>query len=151
MIYIDTSAIVKLYIKEPDSRDVSKWIKKNNEPIPYTRLTEMELINALKLKEFRKEIHTDDFDKICLKLQEHEERGVYYRPPIDWPVIYTLALDLSKAHTSNIGSRSLDILHVAAALFLKADRILTFDERQAQLAAIAGINVINRNLDRKWF
>ena len=143
MIYIDTSAIVKLYIKETDSRDVSKWITDNNEPIPFTRLTELELKNALKLKEFRKEIHIDDFHKICRRLEEHEKRGVYYRPPIDWAEVFELALDLSNYHTSNIGSRSLDILHVAIALFLKADRILTFDEKQAQLAVVVGLNVIN--------
>jgi len=31
MLYIDTSVIVKLYVKEAHSYDVSRWIKKNNE------------------------------------------------------------------------------------------------------------------------
>ena len=143
MIYIDTSAIVKLYIKETDSKDVSRWIRNNNEPIPLTGLTELELKNALKLKESRKEIHIDNFHKIWRRLEQHEERGVYYRPSVDWPEVFGLALDLTNNHTSSIGSRSLDILHVAVALFLKVDRILTFDERQSQLAAAAGITVIN--------
>ncbi|MBA3030812.1 MAG: type II toxin-antitoxin system VapC family toxin [Desulfobacteraceae bacterium] len=143
MIYIDTSAIVKLYIKEPDSRKVSEWIRINNNPIPLTRLIELELLNALKLKQFRKEICEEDFDRIDLKLKQHEASGVYYRPPMDWAVVFHYAFDLSKAHTPTTGSRSLDIMHVASALFLKADKILTFDDRQSQLAAVAGLKTEN--------
>lgn len=77
MIYIDTSAIVKLYIKEPDSREFYKWLTKNNESIPMTPLIELEFINAVKLKEFRKEIGKDDVNHIFRRLKEHEERGVY--------------------------------------------------------------------------
>lgn len=141
MIYIDTSAVVKLYIKETDSPAVSEWIRNNNEPIPLTGLIELELINALKLKQFRNEISKEDFEKIILKLKEHETRGVYYRPPMDWTAVFNYAFDLSKNNTPNIGSRSLDILHVASALFLKTDGILTFDERQAQLSAMAGLKI----------
>lgn len=141
MIYIDTSAIVKLYIREPDSQDVSKWLTKNNEPVPMTRLIELELINAFKLKGFRKEINNDDFQNICRRLKDHEEKGVYYRPQLDWFVVFSNTLELSKNHTSKIGSRSLDILHVATALFLKADKLLTFDDRQGQLARLAGLNI----------
>jgi predicted nucleic acid-binding protein len=141
MIYVDTSAIVKLYIKETDSLSISEWLKNNNEPIPLTSLIELELINALKLKQFRKEISNEDFEKINLKLREHEERGVYYRPSMDWIGVFNYAFDLSKKHTANIGSRSLDILHVASALFLKKDIILTFDERQAQLSSVAGLKI----------
>lgn len=141
MIYIDTSVIVKLYIKETDSLAVSEWIRNNNEPIPLTSLIELEFINALKLKQFRNEISKEDFEKINLKLREHETRGVYYRPPMDWIGVFNDAFALSKNHTPNIGSRSLDILHVASALFLKTDRILTFDERQAQLSSIVGLKI----------
>jgi predicted nucleic acid-binding protein len=136
---MDTSAIVKLYIKEPDSRNVSEWIRNNNSPIPLTRLIELELLNALKLKQFRKEISGEDFDSLNLKLKQHEATGVYYRPPMDWANVFHYAFDLSKNHTPTLGSRSLDILHVASALFLKADRILTFDDRQSQLSAVAGL------------
>ena len=139
MVYIDTSAIVKLYIRESDSRSLSEWIKKNNEPLPLTSLIELEFINALKLKQFRNEIGREDFNSILLKLQEHEKKGVYYRPPMDWTVVFSHAHDLSKNHTAEIGSRSLDILHIASALFLKIEKVLTYDEKQAQLALLAGL------------
>ena len=56
MIYMDTSALVKLYIKEPGSEQVSEWLKVRNEPIPLTGLIELEFKNALKLKQFKRRI-----------------------------------------------------------------------------------------------
>ncbi len=146
MIYVDTSAIVKLYIREPASIQVSEWLKKKNEPIPLTGLIELELINALKLKQFRDELNSDDFEKILSLLQEHEKRGVYYRTAMDWPRVFSLSLNLSTNHTPGCGARSLDILHVGSALAVKAETFFTLDERQAQLAGKAGLKTVNPTL-----
>ncbi len=143
MVYIDTSVIVKLYIKEEYSQDVSTWVKENDEAIPLTRLHELELINALHLKQFRNEITKDEIILILSRLEKHEERGIYYRPPVDWSLVFTHAIDISKKHSANIGSRSLDILHVASALSIKSDRFLTLDDRQTKLAALFGLKIEN--------
>ena len=143
MIFVDTSAIVKLYIKEPGSVQVSEWLKKNNEPIPLTGLIELEFINALKLKQFRDEINSDEFEKIVSLLYEHEKKGVYYRPTMDWPNVFSFAFGLSKNHTQDCGARSLDIVHVGSALTIKAETFLTLDVKQAQLADKAGLKTIN--------
>ena len=143
MIYVDTSAIVKLYIKEPGSGTVSEWIKNNNEPIPLTGLIELELINALQLKQFRDELNNDEFENIISLLHDHEQRGVYYRPVVEWPGVFSFAISLSNNHTPNCGARSLDILHVASALAMKAETFLTFDKRQAELTAMVGLKTVN--------
>ena len=44
-------------------------------------------------------------------------------------------------HFRRAPSGTLDILHIAAALILRADTFLTFDKRQAKLAAAAGLTV----------
>jgi len=41
---------------------------------------------------------------------------------------------------ATLGVRTLDSLHVACALELKAERFWTFDERQARLAEAVGLN-----------
>ena len=64
MLYVDTSVIVKLYIKEEHSLDVSNWLKENNEAIPLTIFHELEFNNAINLKEFRTEITTDEIRQI---------------------------------------------------------------------------------------
>ena len=141
MLYIDTSIIVKLYFKEEHSLKVSNWIKTNNEAIPLTSLHELEFTNAVHLKRFRDEITEDEIGLIFSRFADHNKKGVFYRPPIDWPDIYQYALDLSKRHTGKIGSSSLDILHVASALSIKADRFLTLDVRQVKLASLAGLKI----------
>jgi predicted nucleic acid-binding protein len=77
------------------------------------------------------------------RFAEHEDRGVFYRPQISWSDTFRYAVALSRKHTNKTGSRTLDILHVASALSIKADRFLTFDERQSKLAALAGIRIEN--------
>jgi len=46
---------------------------------------------------------------------------------------------LACRHTSTLGVRTLDTLHVAAALELKVDRFWTFDDRQRKLAEAEGL------------
>jgi predicted nucleic acid-binding protein len=143
VLYVDTSVIVKLYFKEAYSRETSSWLKRNNESIPLTSLHELEFINAIQLKKFRNEITREQTRLIISRLEEHEMSGIYYRPQLDWSAVFIHAIDLSKKHTAIIGSRSLDILHVASALSINADRFLTFDDRQTRLAELAGIKIEN--------
>ncbi|MBT8364837.1 MAG: type II toxin-antitoxin system VapC family toxin [Deltaproteobacteria bacterium] len=140
---MDTSVIVKLYFKEEYSRDTSNWLRKNNEAIPLTSFHELELINAIQLKQFRTEITPDETRQIMSRFEEHEIRGIYYRPQLAWSAIFIHAIDLSKKHSASIGSRSLDILHVASAVSINAERFLTLDDRQTRLATLAGLKIEN--------
>jgi predicted nucleic acid-binding protein len=135
--------IVKLYIKEKYSRNASKWLKENDEAIPLTSFHELEFINALHLKLFRTEIARETTDLIISRFEAHEKKGIYYRPPIDWSAVFIHAIDLSRKHSASIGSRALDIFHVALALSIDADRFLTLDDRQTRLAALAGLKTEN--------
>jgi predicted nucleic acid-binding protein len=118
-------------------------LKKNNEAIPLTSFHELELINTIQLKQFRSEITLDEARLIMSRFEEHEITGIYYRPQLNWSAIFIHAIDLSKKHSSSIGSRSLDILHVASALSINADRFLTLDDRQARLVELAGLKLEN--------
>ncbi len=141
MVYVDTSVLVKLYIKEEYSRDTSNWIRENNEALPLTSFHELELINAIHLKQFRAEITLAETRLILSRFEEHEKSGIYYRPQLDWSAVFIHAIELSKKHSAGIGSRSLDILHVASALSINADRLLTLDDRQTRLAELAGLKI----------
>jgi predicted nucleic acid-binding protein len=46
---------------------------------------------------------------------------------------------LALRDAARLGLRTLDTLHVASTLELKADRFWTFDERQKKLARAAGL------------
>lgn len=60
MLDVDTSLIVKLYVKQEHSPDVSNWLKENSEAIPLRTFDELELNNAINLKELRSEILKDE-------------------------------------------------------------------------------------------
>jgi len=141
VIYTDTSVIIKLYIREKYSFDASNWFKKNNEAIPLTSIHDLEFQNAINLKQFRSEIAQNEADFILSKFNSHESKGVFYRPRLNWSDVFKQAVILSRKHTVKTGSRSLDILHVASAISIKADKFLTFDERQAKLASLAGLTI----------
>jgi len=92
-------------------------------------------------KQSRTEITPDETRLIISRFEAHETSGIYYRPQLDWSAIFSHAIDLSKMHSAEIESRSLDILHVASALSMNADRFLTLDDRQTRLAARAGLKI----------
>jgi predicted nucleic acid-binding protein len=41
-----------------------------------------------------------------------------------------------------LGTRTLDVMHVACACEIHADRFVSFDERQLGLAKLAGLRVL---------
>jgi predicted nucleic acid-binding protein len=52
---------------------------------------------------------------------------------------FDLCSDLARRYGPKLGVRTLDSLHVACALELKAERFWTFDDRQAKLARGEGL------------
>lgn len=56
-------------------------------------------------------------------------------PKVNWDAIYRRALRLSRKHAKRLHVRSLDLLHVAAAVEMGASEFLSFDERQLKAAA----------------
>jgi len=45
-------------------------------------------------------------------------------------------------HSMKLGTRTLDVMHVACACELQADMFVSFDERQRSLAKTAGLQVL---------
>jgi hypothetical protein len=61
----------------------------------------------------------------------------------NWPdEAFGVSVQLAKAHIAHTGTRTLDTLHVAAALQLGAREFWTLDERQAKLAKTVGLRVV---------
>jgi predicted nucleic acid-binding protein len=143
MVYVDTSVLVTLYIKEANSRIASDWVRTNNEAVPKTIFHELEFTNAIQLKLFRKEINEEQSVIVLRRFKEHEKEGIYFSPQLKWSDVFTSSLTLSNKHTKSIGSRSLDIIHVASALSMGANRFLTFDTRQAHSASAAGLQIVS--------
>lgn len=140
MIYLDTSALIKLYIREEGSERVQERVSSQSIPLPVWEIQEMELINALRLQVFWENLSEREVEDQLQLFRERKKRGHYFYPEIDRSSLLTDFDRLSK-ETGQLGCRTLDILHVACAVQLKVNEFVSFDQRQVALAKVAGLNV----------
>lgn len=75
-------------------------------------------------------------------LRTDVESGVLHRSQPSWPDVFATTLRLSTALSRTLGTRTLDLLHVAAALALQATEFITGDDRQAKVAAKEALTVV---------
>jgi predicted nucleic acid-binding protein len=140
VIYLDTSAFLKLYIREEASSFVQESIESQDDPIPVAEVLQWEFFNALRLKVFWGEMNDATVDHLLALFDDRMRRGQYAVADIDRPRLSSDVREISR-HTGTIGSRSLDVVHVAVALQLEVDRFVTFDDRQRTLASTVGLSV----------
>lgn len=141
MLYLDTSALLKLYIRESGSEEVQARVAAQDLPLPVWEIQEMELVNALRLKAFWKEITREQAEAQIGHFEDRQRRGLYVFPEIHRSNLLRTFRRLS-AVTPQLGCRTMDVLHVACAVEIAATGFISFDERQRALAGHAGLKVI---------
>ena len=75
------------------------------------------------------------------QLDQNVIDGFFAVAPVDWADVYSLAERLSLKHAFERAHRTVDVLHVATALHLKAKTFLSFDTNQIILAKKEGLKV----------
>jgi len=133
MIYLDTSAFIKLYLREEGSEEVHGLVVGQSEPLPVWHFLELEFLNALKFKVFLAEMSIEQVERLASLYLERKSAGQYFVPHLDPIALHELALQMT-VKTPSLGCRALDILHVAAARLCSAELFVTADRRQAALA-----------------
>jgi len=141
VIYLDTSAFLKLYIREAESERVATCVEGQDEPLPVWDLLEAELTNAMRLKVFWGELTAEKADGQIELFAARKRRGLYFTPEIDRSALMEDFRELS-AHTPRFGCRTMDIVHVACARHLAVETFITFDDRQRKLARTAGLRLV---------
>ena len=137
--YADTSFVVPLYRVETNSAAAAKAMSRLNAPVMLSPLGELEVHNAFRLSVFRGEIDATAAARKIQLFAEDLANGVFQIHPVPAGTLYPLAIELAQRHSATLGTRSLDLLHVAAAMILKADLFLSFDERQKKAAKAEGL------------
>lgn len=99
-----------------------------------------ELANAIYQQAFRGRISASQAEFAYASFEVDCANGVWLLRPMPDSAFAT-AVRLARQHGPTLGVRTLDTLHVAAALELKATRFWTFDDRQAKLAEAEGLSV----------
>jgi len=142
-LYIDSSVLVKLYYPEPESKFFSEWIKKQKQAILFTQFHELEMTNAFALKVYRNEISEEGFNAFLDIIEKDKASGILEVINPDWSEVLLEAIKISKRNSRTIGTRSLDIIHVASADILNSDTFLTNDKRQLDAAQNIGLKTIS--------
>lgn len=129
MLYLDSSAIVKLVAREPETPELVEAVRADPEVVS-SALAWTEIIRAVRRARGRIARAREVLEGIALV-------------PIDDGIIRGAA-DLAP-----VGLRTLDALHIATALSLGEDitSLVTYDDRLAEAAATAGIEVIAPGTD----
>jgi predicted nucleic acid-binding protein len=141
-IYADPSALLRLYLHEPESAVMSRWRARARGALPITSHGRLEIVNGICLAAFRKTISEEAASDALASFDEDCDDGRYIDVDAPWRATLRRAAEISRVHTPRLGARSLDVLHVASALELGLPRFVTFDRRQQQLARAAGLTAV---------
>jgi predicted nucleic acid-binding protein len=139
--YADTGFLCSLYAPDAHTQRAVARMRRQELPLPFTWLHQLELRNALRLRVFRREITAAQREASLNMMLADLAAGVIEGASPVLADVMTEAERLSAVHTERLGTRSLDILHVAGALVLGSVSFLTFDRRQAALARASGLKV----------
>jgi predicted nucleic acid-binding protein len=141
-VYVDPSALARLYLHQEGSREISAWRSKTHGPLPVTHHGRTEVTNALCRAAFLGHLDKDRLAEALSDFTTDFANGRLYQADLLWRAALDRASDLSRRHTPEFGTRSLDVLHVACALELKLRYFLTFDQRQQKLAVAAALRLV---------
>jgi len=138
--YADTSFLISLYGHDPHSPAALAEVRAHKPILLLTPFGEVEFINALQLRLFHKEWTKSETRAVREEFYRDLRSGILRIEELQEEV-FALARRLSQRHTGKLGTRSLDIIHVASALLLRPDVFCSFDERQRKLASAEGLTV----------
>ena len=136
--YADTSFLVSLYTPDANSVQAATQMNRIKLPILLTTFGDLELTNALHLRLFRKELDSSEIKAAYAAFQNDVESGVFSLKSLP-AALHERAKRMARRRTPRLGTRTLDILHVGAALLLGADTFYTFDHNQSKLAKAEGL------------
>lgn len=137
----DTSFLASLYIEQgftERARDIARGL---DQPLRFTPLHRYELRMAIRLAVFRRQINAVQRAKVFALITSDLEQNILVHAPLSWTDLLREADAIGEAHVETVGARSIDTLHVAAAILLKATNFFSFDTRQRELAKRAGLKV----------
>jgi hypothetical protein len=123
---------------DANSERAAASIQQAKLPIVLTTFGELELANAISLRLFRRELASSKVKATRALVQQDLTNGVLLLSQLTTG-IFVRAMKIARQRTPQLGTRTLDILHVASAMELKTDMFYTFDRKQEELARAEGL------------
>jgi predicted nucleic acid-binding protein len=132
-VYADPSFVVSLYSPDANSAAAARTMHASSGDRFLTTFGELEIVNAMGLRVFRKEVSPAQAQSSLIEFEKDLRDGIFQLRALTDPVL-ARAQQLSRQTTAKLGTRTADLLHVAAALELGVDCLYSFDIQQRQLA-----------------
>jgi predicted nucleic acid-binding protein len=137
IVYADTSFIVSLYVTDRHSGESRQRIVTSPQAW-FTPLHRAEWAHAIAQQVFHRKMSAIEAQQVNRQLEGDMAAGLWVEVGLP-DLVFELCVDLARRHGPRLGVRTLDSLHVASALQLKAEQFWTFDERQGKLAKLEGL------------
>jgi len=141
-IYVDPSALLKLYLHQPESAAMNAWRARTKGALLLTHHGRVEIVNGICLAAHRRNITAEALADTLASFDEDLSTGLYRQADLLWRATLNRAAELSRSHSANLGTRSLDVLHIASALELEVRIFVTYDNRQEALARAVGLKTL---------
>jgi len=136
--YADSSFFVSPYVQDAHSTEVDRRMVQHP-MIWLTPFHRAEVAHAVYLHIFHGKLSQPNAKLIWDAFERDCAHGIWLQ--VDLPQrTWETSIDLARRYGPTLGVRTLDSLHVACALELKARKFWTFDERQARLAEAVGLD-----------
>ena len=135
--YSDSSFVISLYLTDVHSPEARRRVR-GTPPLILTPLHRAEWAHALGQHQFRGTLTAEQAQSARAQFASDEVANLWRAVALPENA-FELCADLARRYGPKFGMRTLDTLHVACALELKAGRFWTFDERQGKLAKAAGM------------
>jgi uncharacterized protein len=139
-LYIDSSALAKLYVPEAESDMVDAFLR-GNLGLMISELAITEVLSAVARRKREGELRPEVANRIRDAVLADADSGSFTRLHLD-PAIHRVAERLLLAADA-VHLRTLDALHLALAFSGAATHVLTFDQRMREAAVQSGLNVID--------
>jgi predicted nucleic acid-binding protein len=141
-VYIDSSALRHLYVHGSRSAAMSAWRFRCPGALPLTRFGRAEVFNAILGAAFRGDLTEAAAQRSLAEFEADLNSGDIRLVDLLWRHALDRTAELSREHTIKLGTRALDVLHVASALELGARTFVTYHARQAALAQAVGLKTL---------
>jgi predicted nucleic acid-binding protein len=132
-IYADSSFLVSLYSEDSNWLTAIRTMRSSTGECFVTTLAELEVVNAFGLRVFRKEVSAAQAQELLADFEKDLRDGTLQLRGLQ-ESFFERARQLSRQTTAKLGTRTADLLHVAAALELGVDYLYSFDQQQRKLA-----------------
>lgn len=138
IVYVDTSFLVAAYVVDEHSPTVAKMMA-GRPSICLTPFSLSEAVNAIYRQAFIGRLTLVETARAWKTFESDCTRRIWQTVPFPNSA-WDISMNLAQRFCPTLGVRTLDSLHVACALELKADRFWTLDDRQVRLAEAVGLD-----------